>query len=614
MKRLLILVMVAALLPPHPLAAETSPPPDIASYRIEATYGVGSHVLSGKETLTYVNRSDVPMPDLVFHLYLNAFRNEETLWMREVQETGGMAMRGYAFDADAPGWMRVDTIRLDDGTPLSLEPLDRDETLVRARLPYPVPPGSAVTVTLEFAAQLPHVFARTGWADGGDFVMAGQWFPKAGVWQGEQGWNAYPFHANSEFFADFGSYDVRLSLPEGWVLAATGEPVESPKRQANGHQLHHLTAEHVIDFAWGASPHLVSETMTLADGVALHTYFYPDQRRKAHRLQEAVAKGYALYEEWYAPYGMGLYDDLTMLLVPPDAGGAGGMEYPKLFTVGALSNGPMPTCVHMPEIEALHELGHQWFQSMVATNEAEEPWMDEGMTDFAAARAIDALYGGDLFDCKGWHFTYLEMRRLEFTMAPTTPMSGTAWELGGNYPIATYSKPVVVFTTLERVAGEEKLNTLFRTYVERYAFTHPTAADFLAVMEETLGQETTSWFRQMVESGATLDAVVRSLGEDQAILEREGDLCIPEKVALFNQHREATFIEWGCQEEERERLTVTYDGLQEVQIDPDHQIALDLKLGNNGLRQRADATAGLSLFAILLHWTEELFALGGGVW
>ncbi len=256
--RLLFIVILAALLLPSPLAAATPPPPDVASYRIEATYGVGSHVLSGRERLTYVNRSDAPMPDLVFHLYLNAFRNEETLWMREMQETGGMAMRGYVFDPESPGWMRVDTIRLADGTPLALEPLDRDETLVRVRLPSPVQPGEAVTVTLDFAAQLPRVFARTGWADGGDFVMAGQWFPKAGVWQGEAGWNAYPFHANSEFFADFGHYDVRLSLPEGWVIAATGVEAEPPKRQADGRLLHHLTAAHVIDFAWGASPHLVS--------------------------------------------------------------------------------------------------------------------------------------------------------------------------------------------------------------------------------------------------------------------------------------------------------------------------------------------------------------------
>ncbi len=608
--RLLFIVIVVALLLPRPLAAATPPPPDVASYRIEATYGVGSHVLSCRERMTYVNRSDAPMPDLVFHLYLNAFRNEETLWMREMQETGGMAMRGYAFDPESPGWMRVDTVRLADGTPLALEPLDRDETLVRVRLPSPIQPGEAVTVTLDFAAQLPHVFARTGLADGGDFVMAGQWFPKAGVWQGTAGWNAYPFHANSEFFADFGHYDVRLSLPEDWVVAATGVETEPPKRQADGRLLHHLTAEHVIDFAWGASPHLVSETTTLADGVALHTYFYPDQQREARRLIEAVEEGYALYEQWYAPYGMGLYDDLTMLLVPPDGGGAGGMEYPRLFTVGALAGPSLPACVHLPEIEALHELGHQWFQSMVATNEAEEPWMDEGMTDFAAARAVQALYGGDLFDCGGWHFTYLEMRRLEYTMDPTTPMSGTAWALGSSYPVATYSKPVIVFTTLERVVGEEKLNALFHTYVERYAFTHPTTADFLAVMEETLGEETTAWFRQTLESGATFNARVRSLGGGEAELEREGELRLPAEIRLLSAEGEE-IIPWP---DERDRLTLQREGLREVEIDPQGKLPLDLVPADNGLRDPPDGATLTSIFALLLHWTQELFAIGSGLW
>ena len=608
--RLLFIVLLAALLLPRPLAAATPPPPDVASYRIEATYGVGSHVLSGRERMTYVNRSDAPMPDLVFHLYLNAFRNEETLWMREMQESGGMAMRGYTFDPESPGWMRVDAIRLADGTPLALEPLDRDETLVRVRLPSPVRPGEAVTVTLDFVAQLPHVFARTGWADGGDFVMAGQWFPKAGVWQGAAGWNAYPFHANSEFFADFGHYDVRLSLPEGWVIAATGVETEPPKRQADGRLLHHLTAEHVIDFAWGASPHLVSETTTLADGVALHTYFYPDQRREARRLIEAVEEGYALYEQWYAPYGMGLYDDLTMLLVPPDGGGAGGMEYPRLFTVGSMGGAQTPACIHMPEIEALHELGHQWFQSMIATNEAEEPWMDEGMTDFATARAAEALYGGDIFDCGGWHFTYLEMRRLEYTMDATTPMSGTAWALGSSYPVATYSKPVVVFTTLERVVGEEKLNDLFHTYVERYAFTHPTAADFLAVMEERLGEETTAWFRRTLESGATFDARVLSLGGGEAELEREGELRLPTEIRLLSAEGEEV-IPWP---DGRDHLTLRREGLREVEIDPQGKLPLDLVPADNGLRDHPDGATLTSIFAILLHWTQELFAIGSGLW
>ncbi len=612
--RLLFIALLAALLLPRPLAAAPPPPPDVASYRIEATYGVQTHTLSGRETLTYVNRSNHPMPDLVFHLYLNAFRNGKTLWMREAEETGNMAMRGYSFDPQAAGWMRIDAIRLADGRPLALEPLDRDETLLRVRLPAPVAPGEAVTVTLDFAAQLPHVFARTGWADEGRFVMAGQWFPKAGVWQGAAGWNAYPFHANSEFFADFGHYDVRLSLPEGWIVAATGKETEPPKKQSDGRELHHFVAEHVIDFAWGASPKLVRDDRTLSDGVTLHTYYYRAQRGTARRAMEAVEKGYPLYESWYAPYGMGLYDDLTMLVVPPDGGGAGGMEYPKLFTVGAFAAmpGTASSCFHMVELEALHELGHQWFQAMVATNEAEEPWMDEGMTDFAAWRALQRLYDGDLSSCGGWHFTYLEAHRLEYAMTPSTPMSGTAWALGDDYETATYAKPVLVFTTLERQVGEEALDTMFRTYVERYAFTHPTAADFLEVMQATLGEEPTAWFRRTLTTGDTLDARVQHLTAGQAVLEREGRLCIPATVRIVEAAgtRESS---WPCSEA-RQTLTISGEGIREVLIDPQETIPLDLSLGNNGLALRADLPLQAGIWAYLLHAVQMIFAVGSGVW
>ncbi len=593
-------------------ARAADPPPDVASYRIEVTYGTGSHVLSGQETLTYVNRTETPMPDLVFHLYLNAFRNEETLWMREARASGGAALRGYAYDPDAPGWMRVDAIRLADGRPLALEPLDRDETLVRARLPRPVAPGEAVTVTLDFAAQLPYIFARTGWADEGNFVMAGQWFPKAGVWEGERGWNAYPFHANSEFFADFGHYDVRISLPEGWVIAATGVESEPPKRQAEGWLLHHLTAEHVIDFAWGASPKLVSETRALVDGVELRTYFYPGQRQEARRAMEAVERGYPLYESWYAPYGMGLYDALTMLIVPPDAGGAGGMEYPKLFTVGALGGSATPSCLHLVEIEALHELGHQWFQAMVATNEAEAPWMDEGMTDFSAARAVEALYDGSFLDCGGWRFTYLESRRLEYTMFPTTPMSGTAWELGEQYAVATYSKPVIVFTTLERIVGEDALNELFHRYVERYAFTHPDAAAFLGVMEETLGPERTAWFRQVLETGATMDFRVAELSPGEVVIERDGELCLPLPITV-EEGDEVIEKRWDCNDASS-TMRIAGEHLRAAAVDPAQTAVIDLNLANNALRLHADRKLIASIWTLLVHTVQLIFAVGSGIW
>ncbi|TFG66597.1 MAG: hypothetical protein E4H27_09800 [Anaerolineales bacterium] len=173
-------------------------PPNITSYVISAEYFPQTYTILAHETATYRNTGTTPILDVVLHLYLNAFRNANTLWNRE----SSSGLRGFQYDPAYPGWIRIDTIQLADGTILESEAVDADETLVRIALPGPVAPGEEVSLDIVFTALLPRVFARTGWADDGDFVLAGQWFPKFGVWQ-HGSWNAYPFHANSEFFADF---------------------------------------------------------------------------------------------------------------------------------------------------------------------------------------------------------------------------------------------------------------------------------------------------------------------------------------------------------------------------------------------------------------------------
>ncbi|RPJ42927.1 MAG: M1 family peptidase, partial [Chloroflexi bacterium] len=255
MHRILTLSLILFLLLPFPRSAAhgapaAAEPQDIASYSIAVRLDPDQRLLDGQETITYRNTTQKPIPDLVFHLYLNAFKDTETIFMQE----GGPQHRGNRFTPLENGWIDVDSLRLQDGTPLKLE-LQEDGTLARAVLPQPVLPGQSVQVAVEFRAQLPKVFARTGWArdaQGDLFFMVGQWFPKLGVWT-EAGWNAYPFHAMSEFFADFGRYDVQIRLPRGWQTAGTGLPTGTVDN-GDGTQTVTYEARNVIDFAWTASP------------------------------------------------------------------------------------------------------------------------------------------------------------------------------------------------------------------------------------------------------------------------------------------------------------------------------------------------------------------------
>jgi hypothetical protein len=593
---------------PAPLAAQANvPPPDVASYSITAAYDPVTHTLTGQQTAVYYNRTTDPLLSLVFHLYLNAFSSTETLWMRE------SGMGTYDLNPNAPGWICIDKITLASGTALTVKALDDDETLVEVALPQPVAPGESVTVDIAFTAQFPKVVARTGWADGGDFIFGGQWFPKFGIWeegaQNAGAWNAHLFHANSEFYADFGHYDVALTLPQDWIVAATGTGAPSVVTNANGTATHTFVAEHVIDFAWAASPSFREMTRE-AEGTTVRVVYYPRQRAMARRALEAAADAFSLYSAWFGTYGKGLYPQLTIVIVPPDAGGAGGMEYPTLFTVGALG-GVMPACLRLIEVETVHELGHQWFQSVVATNEAEEPWLDEGFTEYTTVRAMNALYGGMLSDCGGWHLTYLGMRRQEYAMFPNTPMAGAAWDYGFmQYAIAAYSKPALALTIVERTVGDTAMQHFLSTYFDRYAFAHPRAQDVRAVMKETLGAEVTTWFfDQLVYGEGTLDARVVAI-DTTATLEREGDLCIPTTVRVTRDGQQTPeIVPWPC-----DQPTLTIDGAPcMVEIDPDNAIVLDQNFANNRMRRAPDPATGLGLAARGLHLWQD-FLWGGAEW
>ena len=189
--------------------------------------------LDGREQLTWRNPGTEPVGELWFHLYLNAFKNTKSTFMRE---SGGQ-LRGDRMTEGKWGWIDVTSLRL-AATGADLKPGARfehpdddnadDETVWRVRLPERVPPGGSITLDIGFRAQLPQVFARSGYA--GDYFLVGQWFPKIGVYEPAGmrgrttgGWNCHQYHANSEFYADFGHYLVNITLPPRFVVGATGE-------------------------------------------------------------------------------------------------------------------------------------------------------------------------------------------------------------------------------------------------------------------------------------------------------------------------------------------------------------------------------------------------------
>ena len=334
--------------------------PETVLYSIEVALDPETHRLQGKELVRWTNNTGVSTDELWFHLYLNAFASSETTFMREL---GSGSLRRRVTPQGDWGWIQVESLLLDDGTDLLpamefMRPDDgniSDFTVIRVQLPWVVRPGSAVELVIEFSAQLPWIIARTGFVE--DFHLVGQWFPKLGVFEGELGWNCHQFHASSEFFADFGTYRVAMTVPEDWVVGATGVEIERTPLEAGVRIVHR--AQRVHDFAWCAAPSSLME-MVEADfdpardvppqwlerarallGLSAADLELPPMRLRliVPRVQQALVPrmlraarlGVAWYGLFYGPYP---YPQLTIVSPPPAAMEAGGMEYPTFITTG----------------------------------------------------------------------------------------------------------------------------------------------------------------------------------------------------------------------------------------------------------------------------------------
>ena len=368
----------------------------VVAYQIDAKYDPAKHTVDATETLTYHNLTGQPLDTFPFHLYLNAFQPKST-WMHEAHRDGNFRTSSLkqwkpedygsndvtSFEVVGMGDLtkQMKFISPDDGNP-------DDKTVFEVKLPHPVAPGQDVQFKIKFKATFPEVIARTGYKR--TFLLAGQWFPKVGVWWHGQ-WNCHQFHAMTEFFADFGTYDVKITLPKDYVIGATGVQT-SDTDNGNGTKTVAFHAEDVHDFAWTADPNfkVVENTFDGSVGpVKIRLLTYDSHERSWQPYIDVRAKStMKRFDEWYGPYP---YAQITVVDPPHGAGEAGGMEYPTFITGD--SGWFIPKGIHLIDLVTEHEFGHQYWYGMVATNEFENGWLDEGINSYTEVKVLDNMYG-----------------------------------------------------------------------------------------------------------------------------------------------------------------------------------------------------------------------------
>jgi hypothetical protein len=615
---------------PEPLS------PRNASYEIAVRLDPTEHTLKGEETIRFRNATQEPVPDLMFHLYMNAFADAGTVFMRE----SGGRHRQFRFDDASWGFIVVSSLRVVDGSreiPLRQEFPGPDRTVMRARLPAPVPPGGEIEARAAFEVRLPKVFARTGWA--GRFHLVGQWFPKLGVWQGERGWNCYPFHYASEFFSDFGTYDVRIDVPEDEVVGATGV-VWSERKGSPGRKTIFCRAEDVHDFAWTASPRFVERTERW-HGVDLRVLMQPENVASIPRYLETAKRSLDFLARTLGPYP---YSVLTLVDPPSGGEGAGGMEYPTLVT-GA-SSPLFPRAFRLPEAAIAHEIAHQYWYGMSANNEFEEAWLDEGLTSYCEMRILDGWLGADrsiLGGLLGFSVGEISVQRAGYlASADAAPVRRKSWEYPSYevYGAMSYDKPSLILKTLEGLYGTEATERLLRTFFERARFRHPTAEDLLGPARDVLGVRAESLMRALLDGTDTVDfevlsatnrekeplrgydlsksppalvpgskeAAAKGGGTDAEVwIGRAGGVALPVVVRITFADGSVRDETWDGQESPK---VFRYPGrkVAAVDVDPERRIALERYRLNNGWRAEEDAAPAADLAARLRWAFEALFS------
>lgn len=629
---------------PNVVADHTAPPPGAlsprnASYSIDVRLDHTSKTLTGRAVLTWRNTTTKPASELPFHLYYNAWRNSRSTWMR------GAAMgrrAGLPADADAWGWINVTAIRLITGAsqPVDLDGRRRfvapddgnvdDRTVLSVALPAPVQPGETINVELSWTAKVPRPVSRTGTI--GSYYFIAQWFPKIGVLE-ESGWNCHQFHAGTEFYADYGVYDVRMTVPKRWVLGASG--VERGRTDnADGSTTHSYRAEDVHDFAWTTSPDFVEhkarfEHPTLP-GVDMRLLLQPEHAGQETRYFEATRTALRYYGEWFGAYP---YDHLT-IVDPAYQSRSGGMEYPTLFTGG--SRWLAPVGVSQPEGVTVHEAGHQFWYGIVGNNEFEHAWLDEGLNTYATARALDAnpalkvhyyarrYFGGFI----PWVFRDMPLSReidgnglsgyraAAESDSPSTPTFQYYPATGGGL---SYSKTALWLNTLERYLGWPTFQRALSTFFDRWQFRHPRPADFFVVVNEVAGRDLTWFFDQVYRSSNTFDygvvfarsepaegaglteeggrmtPIAPASGPDRyrttVVVRRYGEALFPVDVDVVFRNGDRVTEQWAGRDRWKAFTYERESAVDYAVVDPARTLLLDVDYTNNSYTTRPQAEA-----------------------
>jgi len=612
----------------------------IVHYEIDARYTPSNHTVDATEVLTYHNLTGQSLDHFPFHLYQNAFQPNAT-FVRDSKLMGSRDVHYEKWESKYYGSEDIRSIEVVGQGDLTknlqfIAPDDGnidDKTVVDLHLARPIPAGAFVQFKIAFQTKFPETQARSGWKR--DFLLGGQWFPKVGVWW-HGAWNCHQYHNTTEFFADFGVYDVKLTVPQNQVIGASGVEI-SNVNNSDGTKTVTYHGDDIHDFAWTVSPrYRVQESIYQSQmgPIKLRFLMQPAHWDQVERHEKITRETLDRFESWYGPYP---YKTLTV--VDPEPGSAaGGMEYPTFITGD--TEWWLPSGLHEVEGVVEHEFGHQYWYGMVATNEFEDAWMDEGINSYTEAKVLSSILGPNTSILNLAGATYgdnQEQRDFYMSVTDRDPMAQNAYVYvnSNSYAGVTYGKTASVLLTLEGIIGEETMNKAMRTYFMKYRFTHPAKEDFLKTIEEVSGKDLRWYFNQAVYGTQVLDYEVLSANsfpvkwyeekkdkdkkfDDDGMLyqtyvtvHRKGDFVMPIDIEVRFVNGEKAREHWEGQARWTRFGYQKKTKVESVEIDPDHKIHIDRDNFNNSFVREPNSkpTQKLSNYWLFVtQWFSQAMA------